>query len=233
MGGRHKSWALVVEDEPWQAKALCRILSPRFRVRLASTQREALAALGQTTPLRLVLTALSLGGAGARRACSGLDVLDAAANDHPHAPRAAMATCVDPGIARDVQSRGAVLLPKPVAEDALRSLLDRAAAYPIRSPALARHVVSVMRAQRLTRTEGAILCWLVQGRSREDFCAEHAMKPATFDWHVDELRKKFAGRPRVHELVISILRELVERTPPPDACIVHPKSPLWRGDRVD
>lgn len=61
MGGRHKSWALVVEDEPWQAKALCRVLSRRFRVRLASTQREALAALGQTTPLRLVLTALSVG----------------------------------------------------------------------------------------------------------------------------------------------------------------------------
>lgn len=217
MGGTQRSWALVVEDEPAQAKALRRILAQRFRVRLARTRGEALAALAETRPLHLVLTAVHLQSEGLRGRRAGIDVLDVAATAHPCALRAAMATDDDLVMARAVGARGAVVIVKPVMKDSLRPLLDRATAYPIRAPALAAHVLGLIRAHRLTNTEGAVLCWLVQGLAREQFCEEHAMKAATFKWHVHGLLNTLGDGRLYYHVVRTRSMSSARRVPVPGA----------------
>lgn len=199
---------LIVEDEPHQARAFARLLSSELEVRVAGSVHEALDVLAASSAVRLVLTDICV--PGARQKYGGLDILDAVTARLPDVPRAAITAVGDAGLAALLAQRCTPLIPKPFERAALDTLVDRTLAFPIRSEPLALHVVARARAAGLTPAQRAILCWLVAGRDREAFCESQGMLASTFDWHVDELRKKFDGRPRVDALVASLLREVIE-----------------------
>lgn len=210
-------WAIVVEDEPLPAKALSRMLRRRsFSVRVATTTSEALEALATTKPLRLVLAELRIPGPRSRPKYGGLDVLEKVACRHPDVPRAALTGVSDRAVAAQVTALGALFIDKSDAVEKLAALVERAAAHPIAIPLLAHHVMRTVRDRRLTASEAAVLCWLVAGRARDDYCAEHAVSAATFDWHVDQLRAKFDGCPRIHDIVAGVLRDLIARMVRPE-----------------
>ncbi len=205
---RRNGWTLIVEDEPHQARALSRLLCSEFEVRVAATVREALEVIASNGTVRLVLTDMSL--PGGRQKYGGLDVLDYVVDRLPDVPCAAVTGILDPCLDELLAERRTPMLPKPIGRATLDPLIDRALAFPIRSERLALHVIARVRGAHLTPVQRAVLCWLVAGRERADFCALHGTLASTFDWHVDELRKKFDGRPRIEALVGSLLREVIE-----------------------
>lgn len=223
---------LVVEDEDAVFRCLERIVSRYRPVRHATTFEQAVAELKGRTRFCGFLFDQNLGD----RPNGGTELLAIVQREHAGVPAALVTGHVDGAIVNEVAGLGAIMLSKPVDEQALLPFLQRVIA---REHGFAKdfseRLNAVSRGFRFSPREHEILAWFVAGGARDGYLAFSGMAESTLKTHVKHILAK-SSTTSLAETVSIALRRVVVRTqksePPPAAASVASPSPAARKERA-
>lgn len=199
---------LVAEDDDAVFRCLERIVSRYRPVRHATSFEQALTELGGRTRFCGFLFDLSLGN----RSEGGFELLEIVRRDYGSVPAALVTGHVDGTIVNRVASLGAIMLSKPVDEQALLPFLQQIIAREHGfTKDFAERLDAISRGFRFSPREHEIFAWFIAGGSREGYVAFSGMAETTLKTHVKHILGK-TDSSSIAEAVSATLRRVVVRT---------------------
>jgi DNA-binding NarL/FixJ family response regulator len=178
---------LVVDDEPFVARSMERWFGRFGSTRAVTSAEQALAALRELDPCRGLVLDYHLGSG------TGLDVLEAARERHPHLPALILTGRIEPSVINRAAALGARFVCKPLEESAVAPWASAIAAGEAVVPALASAAAAVeewARLKRLTPREAEILLGAVTGHSHQALADAAGISLNTLKTHIRHLLEK-------------------------------------------
>lgn len=198
--------ALVIEDAPLLAKAICRdlrLLNAFGTMRIADCVAGAVEAVREMPSLRLVTVDLKL----QEDEQAGFRILESLRRERPEPLAAIVTGFADQLVRKRARRLGIPVLTKPYPANAMRRLVDRALAWPIPWETTAHLVTERARQWRLTRAEHRVLCWKVAGRDADAYRVETGLAASTFAFYLKEIARKARWQGGWTDLERALLRE--------------------------
>lgn len=196
---------LLVEDEASEARAVARRLETRWATSVVIASNGG-AAMSELDSRRYDLVIADVGLPDV----SGVDVLRATREKQPHAYCAALTGSFERDLVHSVALLGAFFVNKPAPTNVLEEVVVRAERRRTAHGATAAHVERKADAWRLSSREREILKWLVDLKTRAQWCEAFMVEPCTFDTQVKNIRAKMPGRPPVERIVQALLLDIIE-----------------------